>query len=219
MIAMGLRLGILRLLAATLAALMLAGCAVSLPLAEHEQPLSPTTTQVFVERFQLSGRLSVRVADRLDSVRIEWVRDGVKETINFFSPFGSQLAQVSASPEGASLTRGEQTEYAKTIGELTQSLLGTAIDTGLLARWVQGLDVSNSVNAPIVTGDRLVRWTVSAEDVRAVGGVGAGAGTGAGAGAGAGAGERKPSGRYATRVTATEGETTVRLFVDQFRPL
>ena len=215
MIAMGLRLGILRLLAATLAALMLAGCAVSLPVAEREQPVSPTTTQVFVERFQLSGRLSVRVADRLDSVRIEWVRDGVKETINFFSPFGSQLAQVLASSEGASLTRGEQTEYAKTIGELTQSLLGTAIDTGLLARWVQGLDVSNSVNAPIVTEGRLVRWTVRAEDVRAVGGVA----VGVGAGAGEGAGERKPSGRYATRVTATEGETTVRLFVDQFRPL
>jgi outer membrane biogenesis lipoprotein LolB len=106
---------------------------------------------------------------------------------------------VSASAEGASLARGDQTEYAPTVGALTQSLLGTPIDTALLARWVQGLDVSVASNISSATGDRLARWTVRTESVRAVDGI--------------------VGGRYATRMTATEGETTVRLFVDQFRPL
>jgi outer membrane biogenesis lipoprotein LolB len=135
----------------------------------------------------------------LDSVRIEWTRETNKETINFFSSFGLQLAQVSSSPTGASLVRGDQTEYAPTVGALTQSLLGTPIDTALLARWVQGLDVVIAANIPTATGDRLTRWTVRTEAVRAVDGI--------------------VGGRFVTRMTATEGETTVRLFVDQFRPI
>jgi outer membrane lipoprotein LolB len=180
-------------------ALLLAGCATSPPVTVPEASPTLNSPQVFIERFALFGRLSVRVGDRLDAVRIEWTRDTDKETINFFSPLGSQLAQMSASLAGASLVRGDQTEYAPTVGELTQSLLGTPIDTGLLARWVQGLDVSVAANIPTATGDRLTRWTVRTEAVRAVDGI--------------------VGGRFVTRMTATEGETTVRLFVDQFRPL
>jgi|LakMenEpi03Aug12_release.lakeMendotaPanAssembly.Ray.scaffolds.fasta_scaffold929045_2 outer membrane lipoprotein LolB len=192
-------IGLQRRFAAAAIASFMTGCAVSPPVTTPEVPPALTIPQVFIERFALAGRLSIRVGDRLDSVRIEWTRDANKETINFFSPFGSQLAQVSASAEGASLARGDQTEYAPTVGALTQSLLGTPIDTALLARWVQGLDVSVASNISSATGDRLARWTVRTESVRAVDGI--------------------VGGRYATRMTATEGETTVRLFVDQFRPL
>ena len=177
----------------------MAGCAVSPLVTVPEVSAVPNSPQVFIERFALAGRLSIRVVDRLDSVRIEWTRDANKETINFFSPFGSQFAQVSASQEGASLMRGDQTEYAPTVAALTQALFGTPIETALLARWVQGLDVSIAASIPTATGDRLTRWTVRTEAVRAVDGI--------------------VGGRFVTRMTATEGETTVRLFVDQFRPL
>lgn len=187
-----------RLVAAVIT-LLLAGCATSPPTVGPQ--ISPTRDgpQVFIEQFALSGRLSVRIGDRLDSVRIEWTREGNKELINFFSPFGSQLAQVSASSEGANLVRGDQTEYAPTVGALTQSLLGTPIDTALLSRWVQGAVDLMSVDVAAVSGDRLIRWTVRAEAIRAVDGI--------------------VGGRFATRITASEGDTTIRLFVDQFRPL
>jgi outer membrane lipoprotein LolB len=159
-------IGLQRRFAAAAIASFMTGCAVSPPVTTPEVPPALTIPQVFIERFALAGRLSIRVGDRLDSVRIEWTRDANKETINFFSPFGSQLAQVSASAEGASLARGDQTEYAPTVGALTQSLLGTPIDTALLARWVQGLDVSVASNISSATGDRLARWTVRTESVR-----------------------------------------------------
>ncbi|MFM7460719.1 MAG: outer membrane lipoprotein LolB [Burkholderiales bacterium] len=187
-----------RLVAAVIA-LLVASCATSPPAAAPQTPPTLDSPQVFIEQFALSGRLSVRVGDRLDSVRIEWTREGNKEFINFFSPFGSQLAQVSASSEGATLVRGDQTEYAPTVGALTQSLLGTPIDTALLARWVQGAVGLMSADVPAVSGDRLIRWTVRTQAVRAVDGI--------------------VGGRFATRITASEGDTTIRLFVDQFRPL
>ncbi len=80
-----------------------------------------------------------------------------------------------------------------------QSLLGTPIDTALLARWVQGVVDLMSADVPAVSGDRLIRWTVRTEAVRAVDGI--------------------VGGRFATRITASEGDTTIRLVVDQFLPL
>jgi hypothetical protein len=69
----------------------------------------------------------------------------------------------------------------------------------LLSRWVQGAVDLMSADVAAVSGDRLIRWTVRAEAIRAVDGI--------------------VGGRFATRITASEGDTTIRLFVDQFRPL
>ena len=161
------------------------------------EPALPPGVPVLMERFSLSGRLSVRIADRLDSAKIDWVRDGKRETINFFSPFGSQLAQIVSTAGVATLTRGEAVEYAASIGELTHSVVGVAINTDLLARWVQGFDIEAS-NA-LVTGGSGARWTVVAENMRAVDGV--------------------VGGRIASRISASDGDTTLRLFIDAVKPL
>jgi outer membrane biogenesis lipoprotein LolB len=153
----------------------------------------------YINQFVLAGRLSVRVADRLDSARIEWVRDARSETISFFSPFGSQLAQVSATANGATLTRGELVEYAPSIRALTQSLLGVGIDTDMLARWVQGFDVGDAVAVSSENGEQSAQWSIRAENIRSVDGV--------------------VGGRIAARTSATEGDRTIRLFIDSFKPI
>jgi len=174
--------------------ILLAGCAATPPITQSGFPPGP---QVFIERFSLSGRLSVRVADRLDSARIEWVRDGKRETMRFFSPFGSQLAEVASTPEGATLTRGDVAEYAGSVGALTESLIGVAINTDLLARWVQGIDVDPA--AVLTTGDRVARWAILAENLRAVDGV--------------------VGGRIALRTSATQADRSIRLVIDSFSPM
>jgi len=174
--------------------LLPAGCAVLPPM---PAAVVPSAIPVLIERFSLSGRLSVRIADRLDAVRIEWERDGKRETMRFFSPFGSQLAEVVSGSEGTTLTRGDVVEYAKSVGALTESVIGVAIDTDLLARWVQGMSLEPT---PGQTNDgRVVRWTIRAENIRAVDGV--------------------DGGRIASRISATEGETSIRLVVDSFKPI
>ena len=172
----------------------LAGCATVQPTSEPNLPIGP---QVFIEHFRLSGRLSVRIADRLDSARIEWVRDSKGETLRFFSPFGSQLAEVVSNVDGATLTRGSAVEYAKSVGVLTQSVIGVAIDTDLLARWVQGIDIVPT--AVLTSGDGVARWLIRAENVRAVDGV--------------------VGGRVAMRTSATEAGTSIRLVIDSFSPM
>jgi outer membrane biogenesis lipoprotein LolB len=178
---------------------VLAGCATSLPTEMPSSAAEVAVKPVYISRFRLSGRLSVRVADRLDSARIEWMRDGRKETISFFSPFGSQIALVSASADGASLTRGEVVEYAPSIRALTESLLGVGIDTEMLARWVQGFDVGEGIAVSNENGERTAQWSIRAENVRSVDGV--------------------IGGRIAARVSAAEGDRSLRLFVDSFTPI
>ena len=171
---------------------LLAGCAVVHP----GSTLAPQGVPVLIERFSLAGRLSVRVGDQLDSVRLEWVRDGRRESISFFSPFGAQLAAVSATTEGATLIRGGVVERAESVSALTESAIGVAISTDLLTRWVQGFEVES--DATSVGDDRASRWTIRAENLRAVEGV--------------------AGGRVASRMSATSGETTIRLVVDSFAP-
>ncbi len=173
---------------------LLTGCAAWLPVAETA---APSGAPVFIERFNLSGRLSVRVADRLDTTKIEWLRDGTRETLRFYSPLGSQLAEVSATAHGATLTRGESIEHAPSIGALTQVLVGVAINTELLARWVQGIDV-DATDARGAS-DISANWTIRAENLRAVDGV--------------------KGGRIASRISVSRDDTALRLFVDHFRPL
>lgn len=174
-------------------ALMLAGCATDAP----KSGLAPLTAGVLVERFALSGRMSIRQQDRLDTVKIEWQREGAREVMRFYSPLGGQLAELSVAADGAVLTRGETVEKAPSVTVLTSRLLGVALDTALLARWVQAIDLDNA--AALAGDDRARRWSIQVEGLRAVDGM--------------------PSARVASRVDATEGDLRVRLVVDEFRVL
>jgi hypothetical protein len=69
----------------------------------------------------------------------------------------------------------------------------------MLARWVQGFDVGTAVAVSSENGERIAQWSIRAENVRSVEGV--------------------VGGRIAARTSATEGDRTLRLFVDSFKPV
>ncbi len=190
------------LLTALLLALLTA-CATA-PTVAHDDKRDPNQPVVLVENFIMTGRLSVRVGDRLDTARIEWTRDSrdgaLRETMKFFSPFGSQLAEVVATPTRTTLRRGDSVEEATSIGVLTQSLVGVAFDTASLLRWLQGVDLDKAAALTVnAQGKSPAKWTITAENFRPIADV--------------------PNARVAARIVAIEGETTLKVIVDEFRPL
>ncbi len=51
-------------------------------------------------QYWLSGRLSVRINDRLDIAKIVWTRNANDENLQVFTPFGSQIADLTRGNNG-----------------------------------------------------------------------------------------------------------------------
>jgi outer membrane biogenesis lipoprotein LolB len=177
----------------------LSGCA-TLP-NETARPTATVTTPKVAAHFSLSGRISVRIDDRLDSAKIVWERNQNEERLKFFSPFGSQLAEVSRFKGGrTTMIQGNETTAAESIAELTQALLGVALETDEVARWVQGDGLTENVPFDFASADGTV-WRVTAEKFES-------------------ATSTDTSGyRYVSRLTATKGATRVRFVIDEWKAL
>ena len=180
-------------------AALLAGCA-TLP-NEAVRPTATVTTPKVAAHFSLSGRISVRIDDRLDSAKIVWERNQNEERLKFFTPFGSQLAEVSRFKGGrTTMIQGSETTVAESIAELTQALLGVALETDEVARWVQGDGLTENVPFDFASADGTV-WRVTAEKFES-------------------ATSTDTSGyRYVSRLTATKGATRVRFVIDEWKAL
>ena len=148
--------------AGLLAALMLGACS-SLP--PSQSAVGRVTSEA--QFFTLTGRLSIRQNDRLDSVKIVWSKDAREERLKFFTPFGSQLAElVKIMPAGGraevTLSNGNQVTRAASIDALTKSVLGVALEVDQIARWVQGIGLTEDMPQDIRLHDDSV-WQVTAE--------------------------------------------------------
>jgi outer membrane biogenesis lipoprotein LolB len=190
------------LTASSVCALVLTGCA-SLPneSAGTARPTATVTKPKVAAHFSLSGRISVRVDDRLDSAKIVWERNRNEEHIKFFTPFGSQLAEVSRVKGGrTTMIQGSETTAAESIAELTQSLLGVALETDEVARWVQGDGLTENVPFDFSSADGNV-WRVTAEKFESTPEVDA------------------ASYRFVSRLTAIKGATRVRFVIDEWKAL
>ena len=148
------------------------------------------------DQFSLTGRISVRVADKIDSGQIRWQRSARGERIGLYSPLGSQVAElVSDKVAGtATLRQGKETFSAVSVADLTQSLLGVPLDLDRLGAWVQGQGLleNESVDVELANGDH---WLVTAESFQTAGKY-----------------------QFASRVIATSKDIIVRLVVDEWSP-
>lgn len=145
-----------------LAVVMLAACS-SLP----PPQLSVGRVTSEAQFFTLTGRLSIRQNDRLDSVKIVWSKDAREERLKFFTPFGSQLAEVvkitlDGGRAEVTLNNGNQVTRAASIDELTESVLGVTLEVDQIARWVQGMGLTEDLPQDIRLRDGSV-WQVTAE--------------------------------------------------------
>ena len=152
--------------------------------------------RVLADQFSLTGRISVRVGDKIDSGQIRWQRSVRGERIGLYSPLGSQVAELVRDKvaDTVTLRQGKETLAAASIVDLTQSLLGVPLDLDRLAAWVQGRGLleNESVDVAFANGDH---WLVTAERFQVVG-----------------------KHQFASRVIATSKDIVVRLVVDEWLP-
>jgi outer membrane biogenesis lipoprotein LolB len=171
--------------------LALAGCA-SVPAPPRTTPAVDTP---LIESFELTGRLSVRVGDRLETAKIVWLRSPARERLQFFTPFGSQVAEVERNGSAdVTLRRGTDVTTAASMAALTEALLGAPLDTGEIARWVQGGGLTEDEVVEVLLKDG-AKWQVTAEKFQA----------------------RLLPDRVVTRLLAVKDDTVVRLFVDDWQ--
>ncbi len=172
------------------------------------ESLPATNTGAFVNatvapNFSLTGRLSVRNGERLDSVKLVWQKSADEERLKFFTPFGSQLAEVwQLAGAKAILQQGRDLVAAESLGVLTESVLGISLDTAEIGHWIQGVGLEDGVPREMQMRDGST-WQVTAERMQI-----------------APAPDKSGSvNRYAARLTAVNGATTIRLVVDEWRAL
>jgi outer membrane biogenesis lipoprotein LolB len=141
--------------------LVTGGCAVT-TLPESKTVAAPERAAPALT-FVLTGRISVRVDDRIDSGQLRWERDGPRDTerIALMTPLGSQVAELTREGMRAEFRRGEERRTGE-ISALTESLIGVSLDLNQIAGWVQGegLDVQGQGRAESRDGRR---WDISAE--------------------------------------------------------
>ena len=165
--------------------------------------VAPATNTSIATRFSLTGRLSIRSGERLDSVKLVWLKDRHEERLQFFTPFGSQVAEVSQVDGGIAILRqGREVITAESLGTLTESFLGVALDTGEIGKWVQGVGLDEGESRDLQLPDGST-WRVTAERMQIATAL------------------NRPGDifRYAARLTAVKGNITIRLVVDEWHAL
>jgi outer membrane lipoprotein LolB len=138
---------------AGLFALLVASCATAPPAPWPSLASVPAA-------FEMSGRLAVRQGDRSEIARLRWTHRPGSDRWAFASPLGNEVARIESDPAGATLTQaGGQAESAASFAELTQRLLGIALDPASLATWLHGGTPAGTLGG----------WTVTIEETQRAG--------------------------------------------------
>jgi outer membrane lipoprotein LolB len=122
---------VIRFVAALAAAVWLAACAAVPP----TRP--PPVLAGIPAAFEMAGRISVRLAERSEIARLRWTHRATGDLWVISSPLGNEVARIEADAAGARLS-GPAEESAPSFAELTERLLGVALDPAELAAWLHG---------------------------------------------------------------------------------
>ena len=121
------------------AAAILCGCATA--------PSTPASTAIvapYAEALSLSGRLNVRYTRdgnaQSATVKFDWTQDAQKTEVALFDPFGTKVAAIAVTPQGATLREGGNKPplSAPSIDALSARALGWALPVSGLRGWLQG---------------------------------------------------------------------------------
>ncbi len=121
------------------AAAILCGCATA-----PSVPPSSAFVAPYADSMALSGRLNVRYLkdDKQESttVNFDWKQDAQNTDVALFNPFGSKVATISVTPQGATLNQGGNKPplTAPSVDALSARALGWALPVAGLRGWLQG---------------------------------------------------------------------------------
>jgi outer membrane biogenesis lipoprotein LolB len=113
---------------APLTLVLLAGC-VTAP------PVLPSLSSAPAS-FETTGRIAVRQADRSDIAKVRWTHRGHDDTWILSSPLGNEVARIESGGGDARMQANGQEVVAPSFAELTQRVLGVALDPVRLSAWL-----------------------------------------------------------------------------------
>ena len=158
------------------AALLAAACATV--------PVPPVSLEGLPAAFEMSGRIAVRHGTQGEIARLRWERAAASDVWVLASPVGTELARIERGAEGLVIHRpGAAPLAAASFSELTEHLLGAALDERLLVAWLHRRPATGPEG-----------WEVSIDESQRLGGH-----------------------EVARRITASRGDTVVKLVVDDYR--
>jgi outer membrane biogenesis lipoprotein LolB len=110
--------------------------------------------------FEMSGRLAVRQGERSDIARLRWTHKPGTDLWVIASPLGNEVARIESDRDGAALTQaGGPGARAASFAELTEGLLGVALDPAMLRAWLHGTARADPSDA----------WEVTIEETQRAG--------------------------------------------------
>ena len=129
---------LIKLVAATFAAVFLTACATTAPSSMSQAPVA-----AYRDVIDLAGRLSVNYErdgkPETLSGKFNWSQKGERIDVALASPLGQTLAKISVTPDAATLTQTDQApRVAKDIDSLTAQTLGWSLPVSGLRDWLQG---------------------------------------------------------------------------------
>lgn len=115
------------------------------------QMKSPNTTgqQAYQEQIQYSGRISVQYQQDEQEQNLhgnfEWQQKDSTISISLTSPLGQTIANITQSPQGASITEANQeTRYADNLEQLLNETVGWTLPVNELKVWLQGFQLNQA---------------------------------------------------------------------------
>jgi len=114
---------------------LLTACAMA-PRAPSQAGVDPAQ----IERFDLDGRINMRVEKKSYPGRIRWHHAPPHDEMWFYSPVGTTVAHLRQGPDGATLVTSQGREYrAEDLRDLANEVLGWDLPLEALPYWVRGL--------------------------------------------------------------------------------
>jgi len=87
----------------------------------------------------MSGRISIRQADRSDIAKLRWTHRKGSDAWVVASPLGNEVARIESDGHGATLVQaGGSPRRAASFEALTEESLGVGLDPEMLAAWLHG---------------------------------------------------------------------------------
>jgi outer membrane biogenesis lipoprotein LolB len=158
------------------ATLLVAACA--------SVPPAPVPLDGLPEAFEMAGRLFVSQSGQGEILRLRWSHGPQADSWVLAAPFGPEVARIERGAGGLTVHRpGAAPMAATSFADLTDNLLGAALDERLLVAWLHGRPFAGPEG-----------WSVTIDESQRIG-------------------EKD----VARRITATRGDTVLKLVVDDYR--
>ena len=116
---------------------LVTGCALQ-PAASDGLNAASQLQRHTIDDFALSGRFSLRYADKNYSGRLNWRHQGTHNTVLLASPFGQGMAEIITNNGEARLTTSDGKVFVAADSEtLTRDVLGYALPLARLTDWIR----------------------------------------------------------------------------------